>query len=389
MSGGHKKIKLVRTSLKEIPRRTTNVKAGDIDKIYLNGENNLYPNEIDAIINASPTALRASSVMAKYIGGKGIMDADTGVEIPAKDLPIVNSQKNYKIFDVVELIARSISRHNGYYIHVSYRYDVDKGILVRDEIDVLDNASCRKQKDDSEENKGKIIFSDWEKNEVKNRRFYYPYNSNQDVIRAQIEHDAKDSKIDEDDFLKKVQNYRGQVLYVNLTPEYHYGLAPINAAFNEADSESKIVNYTNEQVRNGFQGKTTVLTQGLDEETAEEVDKELQDFLGTEGTGNLYHLSVSETDNIENVMKIITLPAQYNDKLFEYTDKRIEKNILGAFNNIPKELLSASNGALFSAGGEAYIQMKKFYSEQTETERNNVERTLQMLGFNYTLKQLQ
>lgn len=45
---------------------------------------------------------------------------------------------------------------------------------------------------------------------------------------------------------------------------------------------------------------------------------------------------------------------------------------MSAFNNIPEPLVNASDGALFGTSGETYSEMKKFYSEQNDEEREAI-----------------
>ena len=50
-------------------------KEGDKDdSIFYNGENNLYPNEIELAILNSPSGKNASKMMAKFISGKGVVN---------------------------------------------------------------------------------------------------------------------------------------------------------------------------------------------------------------------------------------------------------------------------------------------------------------------------
>jgi hypothetical protein len=103
--------------------------------------------------------------------------------------------------------------------------------------------------------------------------------------------------------------------------------------------------------------------------------------LGAENSGSLYHLDVEKTKDIKNYVHVEQLKPQFDDKLFEVTDKRVRRNILGAANNIPEALVTASDGALFGTNADTYKQMKIFYSEQTEEERGALEQALTKIGF--------
>lgn len=369
----------VRASIVELFKRTVKVVKGKGENIYWNGDDNLYPNEIERVINNSPTAFRCARLMAKYIGGAGVSDGAGGIK-PYLELPVVNPKKHYRITDIISLASRSIAYQYGVFFHVGYGID-ENGKIKPVTLDVLDYAKCRISQEDTEENKGKIYFKDYEKKTVfstqNGEEWFYPFNPNEDVVMAQINRDSNKKP----DLAEAIKQYRGQVLYLSLNPEFIYAQSPVDSVFNDADTEFRISIYNNKQTRSGFLGKTAVLTQGLDEEKVEDVKKDLANFLGAEDSDNIYHMDVSNVDDLDSVLKFIQLKPQFDDKLFTETKKTIRENIMGAFNNVPEPLIMAGAGAMFGTSGETYREMKLFYSEQTEEEREKLQETLAHLGF--------
>lgn len=383
---------VVRARLKELWTRIVTVSSNKKeDNVYYNGDNNLYPNEIERVINNSPIGVRSANIMAKYISGSGVLN-ENGVEINREDLPIVNKKQNLSIADIFEIAGRSIAYQRGVFIWRGIGIDEEGGEVkfVGKQIEVLDYKKCRITKEDSDENAGKIYFRNWEESESKNNKatWFYPFSNNQKVIESQMKRDFYERNGEKAEFniVEAIKSYRGQVLFLNLTPEYTYPLSPFDSVFNDCDTDFRISLYNNTQVRDGFLGKVIVLTQGLDDEKAEEVSKDLTKFLGAENSSSLYHLDVESTEELSNVLKIEQLKPQFDDKLFTETDKRNRRNILGCANNLPEQLLYASDGALFSSGSDTLIEYKKFYSEQTEDERSALERAVNQLGFNYKIK---
>jgi len=382
------KNKGVRATLVSIYERTITILKGKGENIYLNGDNNLYPYEVEAVISNSPTALRCASVMAKYISGEGVYVDNEKELVKYKDLPIINKKKGYKITDIIEMASRSISKQKGAWFHIGY--GIIEGQIKPVSLDVLDYVKPRLSKEDTEENMGKIYVKDWDNKTAfakkEDDNWCYPFNSNEDVILAQIK---ADSNNDVSDLAKAIKNYRGQIYYLNLTPEYIYAVSPIHAAYNDADTENRISMYTNAQTREGFLGKTVVLTQGLDEDQEEATKEDLKGFLGAENSSSVYYLNVDQVTSLDEVLKIIQLKAQFDDKLFEVTDKRILRNIFGAFNNIPPALVLSGEGSLFGTNSETYKEMKVFYSEQTREEREKLERALYHMGFPINIKPIE
>lgn len=374
-----KKRGFIRSTLFDLWHRFTPVKeTKDKEKYYYNGENNLYPYEVEATIKNSPTAKRASNIMKKFIAGKGIVGSN----------PIVNSDTGDTLTKVVERIAKDVSVQYGCFIHVSFGAD-----LKPKELTILDYVECRIAKEDDDDNEGKIFVKDWicalkdrgssvGRNKEKKEAWYYPFNNNEDVIKAQIKADAGINKdIHDFDIIEALPDYRGQVYYLNLTPEREYAESLIDSVYLDAESEAYFSIYTNTQFANGFLGKTVAVTSGLDDEQSEKVSNDLKLFLGSKNSGAIYHLDVTASDDITKIIHFIQLKPQFDDKLFSETEKRVRRNILGAFNNVPPALVDASDSALFGTSGEAYAEMKEFYSEQTESERNSIEEALTYIGF--------
>lgn len=373
----------VRASLIEMFRRFIPLMTKDkAEHVYWNGEDNLYPNEIEAVITNSPTAKRAAKIMSKYIGGSGVLDAKAGQLAKYASLPFVNEKKGYKITDIIRLASENISYQYGVFFHIHYGIN-DNGELYQKTIDVLEYSRCRLGKEDDEDNDGKIFYHDFCTKDKfggkkKEKAWFYPYNPNKDVVIAQIKADAK--KRNATDLESSLKSYRGQVFYMNLS-QFRYALSPFDAVYNDCDTEYRMQLYRNTQTRSGFLGKVAVVTQGLDEETAKTVKDDLSEWLGSENSGSLYHLDVDQADDITKVIYVNQLKPQYDDKLFVETDKTIRRNILGAANNLPEQMVSASDNALFGTTDGLFVEMKLFYSEQTEEEREKLQETLSYLGF--------
>ncbi len=332
------------------------------DNVYMNGSNNLYPCEIQGVISNSPTAKRAAIMMAKYSAGTLI-----GEDV------VVNRRKGLRISGLARLIADDLAVQGGAFVLVKYR--IRGGEVVPDELDVLDYTKCRISKEDDEDNSGNIIYKDFEDKKSRNKKAlkFFPWTPDKNVLLAQI-------KSAGDSLESAVRNFKGNVMFINPT-NYLYPLSPFDAVYNEMDSEYRISLYTNAMTRTGFLGKTAVLINGLDDDEAKQAQEDVTKWLGSENSSGVYFMDVDTTQDLDNVLKVLTIPGQYDDKMFEATQKRIRENIMGAANNIPLPLVLSSQGALFGSSGEAYAEMKEFYSEQTAGERELLQNILNALGY--------
>lgn len=372
-------MKNVRAKLIELYNRVVKVNVKD-DSIYHNGENNLYPNEIERVINNSPTASRAAKIMTKFVLGAGVP--------PEMDV-MINSKTKAKLSSVAAAGASDISYQYGVFFWRSFGID-DQGEIKPNRIEVLEYCKCRTSKEDDEENEGKVFYKDYEakKNvggKKDEKQWFWPFSDDKHVILTQIKADAKNSNATTID--EMIKNYRGQVYYLNLTPRYKYALSPVDSVFNEADTEFRMSVYDNTQSRLGFVGKTAVITQGLDDEASAQVEKDVKNWLGAENASNMLYLDVEQADDLDQVIKVLQLKPQFDDKLFENKKNHARKAILGAFNNIPEPLFMAGD-TLFGTSGDTYREMKLFYSEQTEHERLALQECLKLLGFPCELKPL-
>ena len=367
----------VRATLIELWKKYTPFKTQE--NVFWNGENNAYSEEMELAVGNAPTGSRAKEMFSKFIYGKGISN-DLN---PKFDNGVLLSEVAKDVVDDVVV-------QNGSFIHTTYGVEVsDTGdvIFIPKQPKSLDYNKCRISAEDDDENKGMILYKNFNKldtnltaKQKKQSKKYYPFNPNQSVVMVQINADAKEAGYQGDDWVGKIKYYSGQVMYLNLTPKYRYAISKFGSVYNDLDTEYRISVYFNTMTRGGFLGKTAVLTQGLDDEAAKKVKEDIPMWLGADGSTGAYHLDVEQTESLENVLKIIQVPSQFNDKQFSVLMPSLRTNIIGAANNLPKELAFSDSGAMFD-GGEKYKQLKLFYWEQCEWERQKIEEAFEKFGF--------
>ena len=138
----------IRASLIELWNRATEYNLDQ--KVYLNGDNNLYPNEIELVVQNSPSASKGSNLMSTYINGRGLTND-----------PMLNGTL---LSETTKDIADDISVQYGCFIHVSYtlKADFEAVEFIPSSIKVLDYTKCRKSKDDNNDNPGTIIYKNFE-----------------------------------------------------------------------------------------------------------------------------------------------------------------------------------------------------------------------------------
>lgn len=365
-----------RAKFVELYRRFIPLNENKDESIYYNGENNLYPNEIELAILNSPSGKSASKVFAKYISGKGV-----------ENDYIVNPDKNYKLSKIVRMCATDISRQNGVFFHIGQRLE---DAVLKPTLDILEYTKSRIGKEDDNGHISKYWLKDCsveKRSYLSNKNkddayWYYAFNNDPEVIREQIFNDYIECGGEDEnaDLATMLPHYRGQVYYMNLTPEFRYALSPFDACYNDLDSEYRVSMFTNRNVRTGFLGKTYVVTSGLDDEDEKQVDEDITKWLGSENIGGTYHLSLEAGQEVDKVFKVGQVKAEFDDKLFSETKTTLKDNIYSQANNVPAQFIKADT-SMFGTQSATLIEMKKFYTEQTIEERVETEDTLTYLGF--------
>lgn len=385
-----KKAGTFRATSIEIFKREIVADVNTSEKIYSRDADNLYPSRIEGVINNSPTGRRVANLMAKYIIGNGNTE---NYEVGKK------AGKTVYINDILRESGIDIAYQYGVYFRLKYNLDAE---LSSDSmsyqfkpgmIEVLDYVVMAKSKEDDTNFPGKLYALKSEEdggfsNNMDDAKWFYPYNSNPKVILRQMQNDCKLKKIDNPTAQDLIRNYRGQVYYMNLTPKYVYALSLADAVYNDLDTEFRISTYNNTQTRSGFLGKTIFVKYAEEEEAAEDFEDEAEKFLGSENSGTVLIVEVPQDTSIDDLEKAFVakqLKAQFDDKLFESTIKNLRQNILGAFNNAPEPLVFAGTGSLFGTSADTYTEMKKFYWEQNEYERSQLEQTLRMFGYDVNI----
>tara|TARA_R110002049_G_scaffold309180_1_gene518125 strand:- start:14555 stop:15745 length:1191 start_codon:yes stop_codon:yes gene_type:complete len=340
--------------------------------IIANGVDNVYPERADRFINNSVTAKTCSKIMASYLAGKGF---GSNNEI------VVDEKNNTTLQKFTSDIAKSFSKQRGVFIHVDYNAN-----LKPSSYRVLPYSHCRLGKKDDEQYNGKIAVSDnWDNAKLKKEEitFIDVFNPKEKVLKAQVE------KCKGDNFVEKVQRFKGQVLYVNLDDEYVYALSQIDAVMNDCDSEAQASVYKNRSLRKGFFGKQLVITKPLagsledynDEKEWQLAQSErenfkntLKDFMGAENVGDVLNIELEfdDSEKLDDVILFKDISSNINDKVFEYTEKSVFNNILMAYNSIPPALVRPEN-SVFSASGESIRAMQEVYQDNTSEERKELE----------------
>jgi len=349
----------MRTLLIEVWKRLTPWnKSADV---YSNDTDNAYPERMDRLINNSVTAKSAAAIMVQYLIGTGY-----GSE---NDSLIINKEKSLKLIDFADDVADDLVKQRGVFIHVNWN-----ALYQIADFSVMPFEWCRIGKMDSNEYAGKIaVCKEWLKPKRSDIQLIDVFNPRKKVIDAQVEKAGG------------WENYKGQVLFVNMDTKLLYPLSRIDSVAYDCDSEAQAAVYKNRLLRKGFFGNTLVVTrplvgEGLEagskalldaESEREQFQQAIKDSLGAQNTGGVLCLEMDFAgEKLDDAILIKQIESKIDDKLFNYTETSVRENILVAFNNLPAGLVKTNDSSLFGNSGEAMREMKRTYWENTTKERD-------------------
>lgn len=346
--------------------------------IIYNGALNDYAEKVDRLNDLSITAKMAWTIMTNFIYGQGVSDEFKNI--------VVFEDDDITLQAFAQLVSKCIAKQRGAYIHINWNAN-----FKIDSFKLLPYHTCRKgDKDDEDYNAKILVTKDWISDvEVKKKgvktegvSIIDVFNPDSNVITAQVEASKGETMQD------KWKSYKGQIWYFNPDIDYEYALARIDAVMEDCDSENQSSIYKNRSLRKGFFGKTMIITKpmtgGLEDyedriayQKAVTEEEEFTDtakgWLGAENSGNLLHVQLDHNgDSFDEAIKVEQFKSDINDKLFEYTENSVFRNICMAFNNLPLGLVRSEN-TLFGNSGEMLNVMKETYQQSVRFEREQVE----------------
>ena len=324
------------------------------------GADNLYPQTIENIISSSLTASACAIIYARFLTGMGFVDEQINKTIIGRD----QRGKDVTVLQLLRQVASSLSRNNGFYIHVNK--DADNKVK---NASIVPFKYCRFNKVDEQGFSSKIgVYDNWEKRSDKkfkkeDIRFYDNFTTDLNSFASQVKKAGGPEK------------YRGQIyLYFN-NPDYLYPLSPIDPVYLDCDTESQIQIFRNSEIRHGFQAKVVVRIPdpGEGSENEETIKNEIKGMTGADGKRTVILFDDIDENNNEvksnGAFKIDQIPTTINDKLFESWVSETSNSIRKAFNGLPAVLIDYEQGKLSGTSGEAIAKAAEYYNAVTLDDR--------------------
>lgn len=365
---GYKRIQL-------IVERALKLSANTGDKIITYGDGNLYPQEIANLIYASKTASAAVEKMTENIICEGFKN---------EEFRNITNNNGLNMDDILENTANDLARFKGWAWIV--QYGLREGGYVPVGVYNVPFEYVRAEKSENYLKDPKTykwrVFNNWDRQTVKATQVM----QNSTVYNTYDPKNAPNEIAD----CGGLENYNGQLLYVNLCTTRPYPISTFHSVRNEMDAENKNGKYVSRTLGRGFH-MCSIVTHGEFETDQEQQDftDTLTEMMGSENAGSV--LTV-RNNNIEQKDKFITvdqLGSPIDRELYKAYVEPLRKDIAISAYNIPLPLIDSSLLTFSNASGEVIKELQKVYRNSLSKVRQRISRELaQLFGVDISITEI-
>lgn len=356
----------VRNAKKPRPR----VEVGYLSRFKLQsyGNDNLYPQHLQAITRASGTAELCLNRYAKFIEGYGF--ANEAIS------DVVVNHVGTTADELLHDIAQDVARFGGFALHVNYNV-----LCQVTEINFVPFENCRLEEEDDAGTVARIlVHPDWTGKKTRNGHVIRVdesnidrinvFNPNPEVVAAQV---IKAGGID---------NYKGQILWVSLDGRFQYPTPIYDSAVTDISTDEGLGNIKYRNVRNNFLVACMLLARKgvpkVDEE-GNKHDEQLisdEDLLAFQGDENTSKILYVELENEEDKPEVVQFPTRNYDKEFSVTDASVVERIYAQFH---QELFYSIRIGKLGFSGDVMRDAYQYYAGEVTNEQRFIERAFERI----------
>ncbi len=353
----------VRTTKKPKPRI-------DIDyvqrfKLQSYGNDNLYPQNLQRIANASGTAELCLNRYAKFIEGFGFSNEQLA--------QTVINHAGTTADELLHDIASDVARFGGFALHVNYNV-----LCQITEVYFVPFEQCRLEEEDDEGNVAHIVLHpDWTGNKTRSGKKLTVYecsierinvfNPDPSVVMAEI--------LD----VGGIDSYKGQILWCSLDGKYQYPTPIYDSVITEISTDEGLGNIKYRNVRNNFLiACMLVAKKGVPrmDENGNEVERQMissEDLVAFQGDEKASKIMYVELENDEDEPKVVEFPTKNYDKEFSVTDASVIERIYSQFH---QELFYSIRKGKLGFSGQVMQDAYQYYAGEVTNEQRFIERAL-------------
>lgn len=327
------------------------------------GSDNLYPQDMQALLGASGTGSLCVERYASFIEGNGFRDETFA--------GLVLGRYGETADDVLGLVAADVANFGGYALHVNYNVF---GEVV--EVQHAPFEACRLEEEDARGYVGHVmVHPDWRGRKTREGKVLkvdsstvksFPvFNPSVEVVQAQIE------------AVGGIENYQGQVLWCSMDGKYVYPTPVYDAVISELSTDEALANVKNRNVRNNFLVSCMLITKkGVPryDEKGREIERNMiegEDLRKFQGDMNGNKILLVEIENDEDKPEVVDFPAKNFDKDFTVTDESTVERIYAQFG---QELFYAIRMGKLGFSGQVMADAYADYAGRVTREQRFIQR---------------
>ncbi len=293
---------------------------------------NLYPQNIRAIVAASSTGTTCLNRYCDFIEGNGLKSQ--------RFADYIVNERNDTLDAVVRLIARDLGQFGGFALHVNY------DIFCRPcSIEHVPFENCRLEETDDAGNVSHIcLHPDWTGQTTRHGKKLQI--NDKTVERINVYNPDKDTVAKEIINAGGLDMYKGQILYYSNDGFMVYPRPIYDSTLTDISTDEGLSNVINRNARNNFLPAGIVVTyknrtNNIDDSGEGEPDDGKIDDSGNEdfienlatlqGDTNSNKMLVVEVEIPEEKPEFINFPVQNYDKEFSVSTETVEDKIYSAF----------------------------------------------------------
>ena len=331
------------------------------------GEDNLYPQHLQRIIEASGTATLCLSRYRKFVEGNGFRgEAFANYE--------ANSGETWD--DVLRQVVDDVCRFGGFALHVNFNVlgEVTSAAHVPFE-------NCRLEEPDDAGNVAHIlVHEDWTGKKTRNGHRIAVNDEN--IERFDVFNPDRDVVFEQIVAAGGVSQYNGQILWVSMDGRNTYPTPIYDAAITEISTDEGLGNVKYRSTRNNFlvpcmliakKGVPTIDANGRERSNSMIEADDLREFQGDENTGKIM---LVEIENDEDEPKIVSFPTKNFAQEFSTTDESTVERIYAQFH---QELFHAIRIGKLGFSGDVMRDAYEYYAGEVTNEQRFIERGIRRI----------
>lgn len=320
------------------------------------GERNLYPQELQALVFASPNARGCYERRANYIEGDGIASqalAET-----------VCNRRGEKLDDIHSLCSADLALYEGVALHFNYTVEGKISSVTH-----IPFENCRlEEADDNGIIHHIVVHPDWT---GRSTRGGYAVKVNEDnVLRFNVFNPNPAIVQKEIEAVGGIANYKGQVLYKTSAGINAYCTPRIDANLTDISTDEGLANVNYRNVRFNFlAGGLLWVKKGAGNDTTDDaLVRAIEDL---QGDTHACKIGVCFAETDEDKPELINFAGENQDGKYVNTTASVISNIYAAFN---QELFYRLRSGSIGFSGELAEQVRLEYCQQVTKEQRLLSR---------------